>query len=175
MSWFWQKTQRRLQPLMKTAPLPLCPCIHGSVIRGKIDPSALCNLKSAVREPKPTFAEMRSYDIDLGLVSDKAHARRLITVNATQTGTKIAIPKMGVRLGALQGSITSAQRLIARHVAVEQKRRCQMQLPLLGPDPRRLSGNRICETGRAHEMGHVDKFTIGALAVSRAVPPSGPS
>jgi hypothetical protein len=30
MSWFWQKTQRREQPVKNTVPEPLVPLMHGS-------------------------------------------------------------------------------------------------------------------------------------------------
>lgn len=110
-----------------------------------------------------TFAKVRSYDIDLGFVSDEAHASRLITVGATQTGAEIAVTEMSVGLGALQRSISGSQRLIARHVAVEQKRRCQMEVPALRARPRCVSGHRGCPSSRTHEEHHLDKFSSERL------------
>lgn len=66
----------------------------------------------------PTLAEMRRDDIDLHILADEAHARRLIAVHAAEARTEIAVPQVRVGLRALLGGVDLGERLVARDVVV---------------------------------------------------------
>lgn len=67
---------------------------------------------------------MGSNNIDFGFVSNQAHARLLVTVNATKTGAEIAVPQMRISKGSLLGCVSGAQHLVSGGIVVQEERRC---------------------------------------------------
>lgn len=61
---------------------------------------------------------MRRYDIDLGGVSNEAHASRLVAIDAALSGAQIAVAEVGVGQRALLGRVSRGQPKIPWHVVV---------------------------------------------------------
>lgn len=83
------------------------------------------------RDAGSTFAKMRSYDIDLGLVANQAHPRRLVSVDATQARTQIAAAQMSVCPSPFHSGIPGTEHLVSGHVVVEQKWGRKVEAPRL--------------------------------------------
>lgn len=91
-----------------------------------------------IRLGSHTLAEMRRDNIDLHILADEAHARRLIPVDAAEAGTKITFTQMGVRQRAFLSRIDLCKQLVTGSVVIQQEGRCEMEPPALQLlDPRR--------------------------------------
>src|ERR1700677_2918676 len=87
MSWFWQKTQRRLQPEKNTEPEPLCPWMQGSSYQ-----TVSCNGTIELR-PRicHTLSKVRCDNVDHHISADQTCACPFKSIHTTKPRAKIAI------------------------------------------------------------------------------------
>jgi hypothetical protein len=76
---------------------------------------------------KRTFSKMRRYDIDLGLIADETHSRRLISIHAAEPRTQVAVAKVCICQRLLLGLVSRTEALILGDIVVHEKRRGQVK------------------------------------------------